>query len=415
MQILSEVKNLLLEERRNQDKLTKQVTKAINSLKDQLEINSVTPSNRLSNGLIVRFDKEEGIKQKIDVIVKALSKIPGVDISNNKVSRYGDKHPVTDISYIDDSGKVRLAYRHKISSRKGFVLEELILYAITNAISDKLKDRLDLPPEAKDSDVINAVKSEDFSELYMIALKAKNLLFSKIGSIVGAETVGSSNTKADIVIKDRHDQQYGVSIKLSFDREIRFEYNKNLGYGDEKDNPVSSKSGFPWWFIGRRIFLKNLKAAGKYLGKEYMPEKSNVSCPAWLKQAKEKNSKIYRDSMSQTYALIRTILTRNLQNKPLEELVEMVNESHVGSKDEVSKYKKFFRLTYDTEGLNLEEVVNQKVDSNMLDVKPADVIRVDGSKIIIDIPGMSPLTINSVKFHSNMLSSNKEDLKIKTR
>jgi hypothetical protein len=72
-------------------------------------------------------------------------------------------------------------------------------------------------------------------------------------------------------------------------------------------------------------------------------------------------------------------------------------------------------LTYDTEGLNLEEVVNQKVDSNMLDVKPADVIRVDGSKIIIDIPGMSPLTINSVKFHSNMLSSNKEDLKIKTR
>ena len=73
-----------------------------------------------------------------------------------------------------------------------------------------------------------------------------------------------------------------------------------------------------------------------------MPEKSNVSCPAWLKQAKEKNSKIYRDSMSQTYALIRTILTRNLQNKPLEELVEMVNESHVGNKDEVSKYKKFY-------------------------------------------------------------------------
>ena len=72
-------------------------------------------------------------------------------------------------------------------------------------------------------------------------------------------------------------------------------------------------------------------------------------------------------------------------------------------------------MTYDTEGLNLEEVVNQKVDSNMLDVKPADVIRVDGSKIIIDIPGMSPLTINAVKFHSNMLSSNREDLKVKTR
>lgn len=415
MNILAEVKSLLLEERINQEKLMKQVTKVIDGLKKQLDINSVTPSNRLANGLIVRFNEEEGIKQKIDVIDKALRRIAGIDISHNKVSRYGDKHPVTDVSYLDDSGKVRLAYRHKISSRKGFVLEELLSYAITNKISDKLKDRLDLPPDANESDVINAVKTDDFSELYTIAIKAKNLLYSKIGSIDSAETVGSSNTKADIVLTDRHKQQFGVSIKLSFDREIRFEYNKNLGYGDEKDNPVSSKSGFPWWYVGRRIFLKNLKAAGKYLGKEYMPEKTEVKCPAWLKQAKEKNSKIYRDSMSQTYALIRTILTRNLQNKPIEELAEMVNESHVGNKDEISKYKKFFRLTYDTEGLNLEEVVNQKVDSNMLDVKPADVIKVDGSKIIIDIPGMSPLTINSVKFHSNMLSSNKEDLKIKTR
>jgi hypothetical protein len=42
-------------------------------------------------------------------------------------------------------------------------------------------------------------------------------------------------------------------------------------------------------------------------------------------------------------------------------------------------------------------------------------VKTDGARIIIDIPGMSPLTIHGLKFHSNMLSSKHDDLKIKTR
>ena len=45
----------------------------------------------------------------------------------------------------------------------------------------------------------------------------------------------------------------------------------------------------------------------------------------------------------------------------------------------------------------------------------SDLVRQEDSNIVIDIPGLEPLTIHSVKFHSNMLSSDKQSLKIKTR
>ena len=45
----------------------------------------------------------------------------------------------------------------------------------------------------------------------------------------------------------------------------------------------------------------------------------------------------------------------------------------------------------------------------------SDLVRQEDSNIVIDIPGMEPLTIHSVKFHSNMLSGKRDDLKIKTR
>jgi hypothetical protein len=45
----------------------------------------------------------------------------------------------------------------------------------------------------------------------------------------------------------------------------------------------------------------------------------------------------------------------------------------------------------------------------------SDIVKQDGARIIIDIPGMSPLTIHGLKFQNNMLSSTMNDLKIKTR
>jgi hypothetical protein len=51
----------------------------------------------------------------------------------------------------------------------------------------------------------------------------------------------------------------------------------------------------------------------------------------------------------------------------------------------------------------------------MSGMNKADIVKTDGARIIIDIPGMSPLTIHGLKFHNNMLSSKRDDLKIKTR
>jgi hypothetical protein len=63
-------------------------------------------------------------------------------------------------------------------------------------------------------------------------------------------------------------------------------------------------------------------------------------------------------------------------------------------------------------------VGNERPNLNIIRAKGLSVPQMvieDGSRIIIKIPGMEDLTINSLKFHSNMLSSSKEDLKIKTR
>jgi hypothetical protein len=102
----------------------------------------------------------------------------------------------------------------------------------------------------------------------------------------------------------------------------------------------------------------------------------------------------------------------------LKELVDMVNEAHLGAEDEREGYEELLKLTSDVDGVKLVEQSYEKPDINAIKsggMDKTNLVKEDGAKIIIEIPGMTELVINSVKFHSNMLSAKRDDLKIKTR
>ena len=101
----------------------------------------------------------------------------------------------------------------------------------------------------------------------------------------------------------------------------------------------------------------------------------------------------------------------------LKDLVEMVNEAHFGGEEE-QEYDTLLVLSSDVEGINLKEQEEEQPD--IMSIKErgltkSDLVTTEGAKIIIAIPGMEDLTIHGLKFHSNMLSSKRDDLKIKTR
>jgi hypothetical protein len=84
--------------------------------------------------------------------------------------------------------------------------------------------------------------------------------------------------------------------------------------------------------------------------------------------------------------------------------------------DERNEYDGFLKLTSTSEGVKLVSQQEAKPDINKIKtMNKDDIIRNEGANIVIDIPGLEQLTIHSVKFHSNMLSDKRDDLKIKTR
>ena len=135
-----------------------------------------------------------------------------------------------------------------------------------------------------------------------------------------------------------------------------------------------------------------------------------------MTKAKEDHPDIYKEAMEEVYAKIREVLTTNLKRLRLKELVDMVNEAHLGVADERNEYDGFLKLTSTSDGVKLVSQKEAKPDINKIRTMSKDnIIRTEGANIIIDIPGLEPLTIHSVKFHSNMLSDKRDDLKIKTR
>jgi len=404
-----QIEHELEEELTRQDELISSVKKVLSDLEDI----SITTSNKSDLAIVVRVEDKEKIESTRKKVKSAIKSI-GVSTSDELVKKFDSSIKTTIVEYSDGSGRVYIVYKYDIGSREGLALEHVVGFVLTKKITSELKNRLDLPEEASKEEVISKLKGE-YSDTLDVALKGKKLVEEKIGNIVQAESVGSQNSKADLVLTTDSGQKVGLSIKLVTEegRGVRFTYNKNLGYGDEKDdNLVRNPSGKPWWLVGRQIFARKVGS------RSYNPGKEEFEAPAWMTSAKEKHPDLYKEAMSEVYEKVRDVLTSNLRRMKLKELVAMVNEAHLGVKDEREEYDLFLKLTATSEGVNLEEEGYEKPDVEkikMNDMNKADLVKQEDSLIIIDIPGMTPLTIHSVKFHSNMLSGKRDDLKIKTR
>jgi hypothetical protein len=404
-----QIEYALEEELTRQDELMSSVKKVISDIEDI----SVTTSNKSELAIVVRVDDKDQIesaRKKVKSAIKSL----GVTSKDELVKKFDSSIETTIIEYSDGSGRVYVVYKYDIGSREGLALEHVVGFVLTKKITPELKNRLNLPEEASKEEVLSSLKG-DYADTLDVALKGKKLIEEKIGNIVSAESVGSQNSKADLVLTNVNGQKVGLSIKLVTEegRGVRFTYNKNLGYGDEKDdNPVRNPSGKPWWLVGRQIF------ASKVGSRKYNPGAEEFEAPSWMTSAKEKHSDLYKEAMSEVYKKIRDVLASNLRRMKLKELVAMVNEAHLGVKDERQEYDLFLKLTATSEGVNLEEESYEKPDLEKIKtngMNKADLVKQEDSLIVIDIPGMTPLTIHSVKFHSNMLSAKRDDLKIKTR
>lgn len=411
-QYLFELANIALEEELEmQEQLMKEIYASLSKIDgDEIDLLSVTPSNKSDMAIVARFDDKESIENGRKVIKKSLKKL-GVSLEDRIIPKYDSSIECTEVSYPDGSGRVYIVYKYDIGSREGLALEHVVAFVLTGKITDELKNRLNLPPDASKDTVKNVLK-KDFSDILQVAFTGKSLIEEKIGKVVKAKSEGSRNSKADLILLTKDGKKYGLSIKLVTEegREVRFTYNKNLGYGDEQeDNLVKNPTGKPWWMVGRQIFAKKLS-------RSYKPKAEDFEAPSWMEKAKEDKSDVYKESMEEVYEQLREVFVQNLRNLKLKELVLMVNEAHLGDHDE--EYEKLLVLSSDVDGINLKEQEFEKPDVmkiKEMGLSKKDIVKMDGAKIIIDIPGMDPLTIHGLKFHSNMLSSKRDDLKIKTR
>lgn len=407
--LFEQIKASLDEEMANQEKLMSHIKDVLSDIKDI----SVTTSNKSDMALVVRVDDKDQI-EKARKKARSAIKSSGISLEDKVVAKYDPSIECTVAEYSDGSGRVYIVYKYDIGSREGLALEHVVQFILTRKITDELKNRLDLSPEASKEEVKEKLKG-DYRDTLDVALKGKKLIDNKIGQVVDAESVGSANNKADLILSLADGRKVGLSIKLVTEegRGVRFTYNKNLGYGDEQDdNLVRNPSGKPWWLVGRQIF------ANKVGSRKYNPDREDYEAPSWMTSAKEKHPDIYKEAMSEVYTKVRDVLATNLRRMKLKELVDMVNEAHMGAEEERGEYDDFFVLTSTSEGVNLERQGGGKPDLETIKAKGMnknDIVKQEDSLIIIDIPGLEPLTIHSVKFHSDMLSGDKQNLKIKTR
>lgn len=399
--------NELLSESIVREELKTYATKFIREL-NHPNILSVGNLNRSNNSIIVKIKDSESISDIMEKLHSGFGTNEEIMTNKKSMGRYSD---VLEIFYRSKVGKINIIVRPKMNNRNGVILEELIAFLLSMKVTSKLLDRLDLPEDSSTKDVIDAA-IKDHRNIYDIAKFAKNLIKNKIPDIKKVETVGSLQNKADIVLTDEDGNKYGISVKMSLDKNIRFEYNKNLGYGNESNTLVPSPNNKPWWLIGRKLFYSNLKKSGK-VKQAYNPTEKDIKAPRWLVKAKDQYPEIYKKTIVALYDDIRSVFFKKLRKMKVEKLASMINDSRMGGEEERNSYKAFYKLTYDKKGVTLEKVGKGKTD--LTGLTPSKVVKKKGSNIIIEIPGMEPLVINSVKFQSNMLSSNKEYLKLKTR
>jgi hypothetical protein len=404
------------------DTLFQQIGSALNSQKEQLHIASIMKSG--ASTLYVRFktkrDRANGIAG-----VKQLLVDSGFAVEDRKLSAHSV--PVSYISGGDPSlGTIKLVYKYDIQTRVGLAFEHILAYVMTGEITDKLKKAIDLPQNTDKQDVFRMLDSDKWAQYVERAQAARVSIEERLGEIKNTTVAGGTGSKADLVLTLADGNKVGISLKLAIGSTNIYIYNKDLGDGSEAKSLIPSPTGEPWWMIGRKRFFSELRQQqGFPQDIVYDPNSSDYNPPDWMLEAKKQYSAIYKAVVVNLFAQIRNLLFESLGNMTLENLADVVEDAHLGKAAPNEARMPLYKLESAPSGISLEEVpqttpnmveieMNKLMPKNMVYFRKSSA-GAPTSTIIIDIPGMHKVYINSVKFRSNLLATNRGNLKIKTR
>lgn len=374
------------------NKLVQNITEILLKSKDRLDISSIVDSK---SSVVVRFSSYQSRQEKIPFLKQELQNL---QIQDKKI--YQSSIPV---SYVSDGQEtVKIVYKYDVRSSEGLAFEHILNYTLNNqTMTDKFKDK------------IKDLKEDKQKEYLERSADVKQFLENKFKSnIVKSTPVGGIGSKTDLLLelrnmKSKRIQRVGISLKSSTtSKENCFFCNKDLGDGTEENSLIPCPTKNPWWHYGRNKFKNILK-------EEFNPSLYTNDFPShWnsLKKTKE-----YKDTVKELYSEIRQTLVNSLRNMTLDELCSFVQEMHLGKQE--SEHK-LYKLSVTTKDIKIHEIKKQEIDyrkiyQNKLQIE--DIVRLVGAKIIIDIPGLQKTVINSVKFRSNLLASEKSNLRIKIR
>jgi hypothetical protein len=373
------------------------------------------------NQIVIRFATSAARDENTSKLKKELEDA-GFKVADKRVPNLSTR-PVSDVSSDNPElkGDLRLIYKFDIKTRIGLAFEHILVYAIDNQVTKKLKDRLDLESSATDEEVRQTLSQDPWKKYYDRAKLAADVLEEKFGGIKDAAVVGGGGSKADLLIVLDNGDRVGISLKIALKGQNDFIFNKDLGDGTGNNSIIPAPEGEPWWMVGRKRFYNLLRKNGQVDETVvYKPSKTDFEAPEWMIDAKRGEDKkltpLYRQAVGSVFSDVLDRLEASLKSMTIEELADLVNEAHLGKP--ATDAPPLYKLSSKPSGATIEEVPDSSPDEVAIEqegITVPEMIKRKGKRITIDIPGMPNATINSVKFRSNMLSPRKGDLMIKTR
>lgn len=405
--ILKEAKTVSL------DQLKNDISNKILSSSSELGIEGIKQAG--TNKLVVIFSDKITRSQNFEKLFALIDKKM---FKKQKVTTSESSIPI--ISITDKDGtNIKIVSKFALTTRKGLAFEHLVAYAIDGNVTDKLKDRLDLPKGATSDEVKELLSSEAWKPFLDRAFQAKDAIEKKFGSIKSVSVSGGSGGKADIMLTlSKPSKKYktniiGISLKLSIEQDNNFIFNKDIGDGTQQGSLISNSE--PWWMTGRKMFVSELKKNGIPIPIPYKPKNTDFTPPDWMLQYKEEHKKIYDSVVSNLFTIIVNKLYTSLFSLSVDQLADIVSMAHTGRKVKEKAVEPLFKLNSKASGIELDEVPQSVPTTEAASTPKEQIVKNIGKRIIIDVPGMPIAVINSVKFRSNMLATNKADLSIKTR
>lgn len=343
------------------------------------------------------------------------------------------------------TNKVQILWKFRNNSTFGNAYEHIMAYTLSGLVTPQLLNYLypheEDPSIFSTNEVSATLQEAQWSPLYNAALRDAEKLVSQFGTISNVVVQGGTGAKGDLRFYQKKEDEGGavegeveLSIKFSItDSNNIFIYNKDMGYGDEEWSLIRNPRGEKWYQTFRRLFFEAIKDNSNIESPEtYDPrtDDDGIKPPRWMIKAYNENKDIVREVSAEIYSEINRLFVNNIINyegsdrERIEFLAKMIVDAYHGAEvvsyydienTAIQRRAPLYKLNASISNSSLEEVPLLYPNNEAFALAPEQLVQTNGSNIIIKVPGMQTLVINSFKFRNNAISTRTSDLRIKTR